>query len=567
MTIQRSTGPVGRLGRGFAADHLRAILIAWASSPSSSARSLRGRDGALRRRLAGERLASRCRPATLDRAQLRRAVELRADRRRALAGADDLRDPRSARRSRGVERVLAADAASRRSRRRGRARSSRATATPPRDGRRERRPDGDGRRRRRAQAASSSARAPRRRRLADRRLRHVVATSTRPTASAMMKSELLSWPVTLAILVLAFGSLVAAGLPLLLTILGPRRLRRPAVPAAHGLRHLDLGDELRADVRARARASTTRCSSSRASAARCFGSRLPAARRRRRRRWTPPARPCSSPASPCSSRSRRVMLVPSPAFRSMALGIMLAVAFVLAATLTLLPAVLAKLGPEDRRARRCRWAHSRRAPLAALRRAGASGCGAQPLAVRAGRDARPASLLALPVLGLRTGMPSIKVVPPGDGSREGYTQVQQAFGPGAPGTLQIVAPRARRRARPRRRRGDPGIARVLAAAAGRRRPRAGPGGPDADPSSTATGAHDRPPARRRCPPARSSAAPPPRTTTSRRALAAQDAARDRRRAGARLPAAARRAAGAADRRARRRSPTCSPPAPPSASRG
>ena len=40
-----------------------------------------------------------------------------------------------------------------------------------------------------------------------------------------------------------------------------------------------------------------------------------------------------------------VMLVPSPAFRSMALGIMLSVIFVLAATLTLLPAVLAKLGP------------------------------------------------------------------------------------------------------------------------------------------------------------------------------------------------------------------------------
>src|SRR6266545_170329 len=38
--------------------------------------------------------------------------------------------------------------------------------------------------------------------------------------SAMLRSELFSWPVTLAILVLAFGSLVAAGLPLLLTILG-----------------------------------------------------------------------------------------------------------------------------------------------------------------------------------------------------------------------------------------------------------------------------------------------------------------------------------------------------------
>ena len=38
--------------------------------------------------------------------------------------------------------------------------------------------------------------------------------------TAMMRSELFSWPVTLAILVLAFGSLVAAGLPLMLTITG-----------------------------------------------------------------------------------------------------------------------------------------------------------------------------------------------------------------------------------------------------------------------------------------------------------------------------------------------------------
>jgi len=31
--------------------------------------------------------------------------------------------------------------------------------------------------------------------------------------SAMLRSELLSWPVTIIILVIAFGSLVAAGLP------------------------------------------------------------------------------------------------------------------------------------------------------------------------------------------------------------------------------------------------------------------------------------------------------------------------------------------------------------------
>ena len=35
-----------------------------------------------------------------------------------------------------------------------------------------------------------------------------------------MKSEALSWPLTLTLLVLAFGTLVAAGLPLLLTMAG-----------------------------------------------------------------------------------------------------------------------------------------------------------------------------------------------------------------------------------------------------------------------------------------------------------------------------------------------------------
>ena len=38
--------------------------------------------------------------------------------------------------------------------------------------------------------------------------------------ASMLKSEMLSWPVTMAILVLAFGALVAAGLPLTLTIAG-----------------------------------------------------------------------------------------------------------------------------------------------------------------------------------------------------------------------------------------------------------------------------------------------------------------------------------------------------------
>ncbi len=47
---------------------------------------------------------------------------------------------------------------------------------------------------------------------------------------AMMHSELISWPVTLVILLLAFGSLVAAGLPLMLHNPRPDGLGRNAVP-------------------------------------------------------------------------------------------------------------------------------------------------------------------------------------------------------------------------------------------------------------------------------------------------------------------------------------------------
>ena len=38
--------------------------------------------------------------------------------------------------------------------------------------------------------------------------------------TAMLRSEVMSWPITLAVLAVAFGSLAAAGIPLLLSILG-----------------------------------------------------------------------------------------------------------------------------------------------------------------------------------------------------------------------------------------------------------------------------------------------------------------------------------------------------------
>jgi putative drug exporter of the RND superfamily len=299
---------------------------------------------------------------------------------------------------------------------------------------------------------------------------------------AMMKSELFSWPVTLAILVLAFGSLVAAGLPLLLTILGLLASAGLLTLLTHGFEisiwamnfalmfALALGIDYALFVVHRFRGAY-------------FGSTLPV------RDAVAIAMDTAGKAVLFSGLTvfvslSAVMLVPSPAFRSMALGIMLSVAFVLAATLTLLPAVLAKLGPRvDSLA--LPWVHSgeHRSPRFARwgerlwRHPYLFGAAATLVLV----------VLALPVFGLRTGMPSIAVVPKSDGARIGYAQVQEAFGPGAPGALQIVAPQAdgARIAAVASR--DAGIARVA-------QPELGGHGlaliqatPTTDPSSTATG--------------------------------------------------------------------------------
>jgi RND superfamily putative drug exporter len=144
----------------------------------------------------------------------------------------------------------------------------------------------------------------------------------------------------------------------------------------------------------------------------------------------------------------------------MSLGIMLAVIFVLAATLTLLPAVLAKLGPRvDRLA--LPWAHSGEHRSRRFERWGEK-LWRQP--IRHGIVALAVLVgLALPVTQLRTAMPSIKVVPPSDASRVGYDQAQAAFGPGATGPLQIVTPAAEAAVVRRVAGRDPGIATIMSA--------------------------------------------------------------------------------------------------------
>ncbi len=329
--------------------------------------------------------------------------------------------------------------------------------------------------------------------------------------SAMLKSEVISWPVTLAIMLLAFGSLVAAGLPLMLTMVG--------LLSAAGMLYLGtlvtpisiwamnfalmfalaLGIDYALFIVMRFRGAL-------------FGSGLDAEQATAVTMDTAGKAVLFSGVTVLISLTA-VMLVPSPAFRSMSLGIMLAVIFVLAATLTLLPAVLAKLGPKvDNLA--LPWAHSgeHRSPRFAA--------WGERLWSHPWRYGIPALVvllaLAYPVTQLKTSMPSIKVVPASDSSRVGYNQVQAAMGPGATGPLQLDRARGRRGEGHRDREGRP---RHRTAHAPRKPGRAGLVLDHRDPApgplepgrrhrrSTGSG--------RSCHRARCSAAPSPKTTICR----------------------------------------------------
>ena len=200
---------------------------------------------------------------------------------------------------------------------------------------------------------------------------------------AMLKSEMFSWPVTLAILVLAFGALVAAGLPLILTLAGPRRLRRLAGADQRARPGLHLGDELRDDVRPRPRHRL------RAVPRRPLPGRPDGRTTRTPRQAIAETMDTAGKAVLLSGATvlislSAVMLVPVPvvpldgrrhhARRSSSCS---------AATLTLLPAGAVQARPPDQQARAALGAH-RRAPLAEVRRLGRAALEA-PGGLRPGR--------------------------------------------------------------------------------------------------------------------------------------------------------------------------------------
>ncbi len=251
---------------------------------------------------------------------------------------------------------------------------------------------------------------------------------------AMLKSEMLSWPVTLAILVLAFGALVAAGLPLLLTLAGlvasagSLVLINQLVPVSIWAMNfammfaLALGIDYALFLVVRYRAARMgQGASPRAAIAQTMDTAGKAV--------------LLSGVTVLISLSA-VMLVPSPSFRSMAGGIMLAVTFVLAATLTLLPLVLFKLDLKINKLS-LPWAKSGEHRSARFEAWGER-LWKHPVAFGTA-STLVLLILAAPVFGLQTAMPSIKVLPEDASARVGYDQVQEAFGPGSPGTLQIVA--------------------------------------------------------------------------------------------------------------------------------
>ncbi|HVT68769.1 MAG TPA: MMPL family transporter, partial [Trebonia sp.] len=271
--------------------------------------------------------------------------------------------------------------------------------------------------------------------------------------SAMMRSEMLSWPVTLAILVVAFGSLVAAGLPLMLTMAGlvvaagalvlADRMAPVSIWALNFalMFAMALGIDYALFLVVRFRAAMHRRGTA-------PGDR-PAALDAVAETMATAGKAVAFSALTVLASLAAILLVPSPAFRSMALGIMLAVVAVLAATLTLLPAVLARLGTrvDSGRVRAGRAGAAGRPHGYALEKrlhAWAQVVWRHP--VPAGLAALVvAGLAAAPVLGLRTSMPSITIIPASANASVGYGQVVAAFGPGAPGTLQVAVPASSRR--------------------------------------------------------------------------------------------------------------------------
>jgi RND superfamily putative drug exporter len=251
------------------------------------------------------------------------------------------------------------------------------------------------------------------------------------TRSGMIRAETISWPLTAIVLVIAFGSLAAAGLPLVLTIAallttmgimyGITQFTDISIWALNFamMFTLALGIDYALFIVTRYRAALH----STQDPEQAVGVAMDTAGKA----------VLFSGLTVLISLSA-ILIVPVPAFRQIAIGMILAVSLVLAAALTLLPAIL---GPSVNKLP-LPWhkVGEHRSPFwerytAKLQKAPVLIGGAAVVVL---------AILAAPLLGIETGMPSIKVLPESEPARAGYEAIADAFGPGGPGPIQVVVP-------------------------------------------------------------------------------------------------------------------------------
>jgi RND superfamily putative drug exporter len=268
------------------------------------------------------------------------------------------------------------------------------------------------------------------------------ADFNRVNKESMLKGELIAWPAVMIVLLLAFGSLVAMSLPLLLAMLGLATTfgllywLGHVVPLSIWVMNfammvgIGVGVDYALFIVTRFRQELRR------------GATVPEA--------VTGAVETSGKAIFFSGvivilALMAVLLAPVVVFQSMALGMIVVVAVVLAASLTLLPALLTLIGP-----RIDRW----RVPMPERFRIDAAASGESGFWHRWATIvmARPGLFallsiaillaLALPALDLKVAMPGMDVLPADTTARRGFETLEREFGPGSVAPVNVVVQRS-----------------------------------------------------------------------------------------------------------------------------
>jgi RND superfamily putative drug exporter len=268
------------------------------------------------------------------------------------------------------------------------------------------------------------------------------ADFNRVNKESMLKGELMAWPAVMIVLLLAFGSLVAVGLPLLLAMLG--------LATTFGLLYW-LGHVVPLSIWVMNFAMMVG-----------IGVGVDYAlfivtRFRQEMRRGATVIEAVTAAVETSGKAiffsgvivilalMAVLMAPVVVFQSMALGMIVVVAVVLAASLTLLPALLTLIGP-----RIDRW----RVPMPERFRIDAAASGesgfwhrwAMIVMARPGLFALLSIAvllaLALPALDLKVAMPGMGVLPADTTARRGFETLERDFGPGSVAPINVVVDRS-----------------------------------------------------------------------------------------------------------------------------